>query len=198
MKVRLLSPYGVNLEKTILKNKDHVFYALDETLCDIAVMYGHRDILSEDDIAQYRLGVVNIHPSLLPFGRGAHPNFWAWFYGEPHGVTIHTVIDRGIDTGPILASSNVEFAMPERETLNSSYMTLHEAAEALFERMWPVIRLGEANAVPQISTNQARRKRDLEPYWPLLSKGWDTPVNEVVELGKKHGSAGGTLEKLGS
>ena len=197
MKVRLLSPYGQNLAKTIWEAGDEVLYPSEEGYADLCLMYGHREILRQEEIAQYR-GVINIHPSMLPYGRGSHPNFWAWFDGEPHGVTMHYVIDEGIDTGPIIGTAAVEFSMPERETLNTSYMELHEAAERLFDLKWKEIRNG-APSYPQLGGGSAHRKKDLEPYWPLLSKGWETPVKEVIELGRqRRGLASQPLDTVGS
>ena len=46
--------------------------------------------------------VLNIHPSLLPFGRGKYGYFWSIVNSEPFGVTIH-LVDEGIDSGRILA-----------------------------------------------------------------------------------------------
>ena len=197
MRVRLLSPYGQNLAKAIWEAGDDVLYQSDEGYAEVCVMYGHREILRAEEIAQYR-GVINIHPSMLPYGRGAHPNFWAWHDGEPHGVTMHYVVDEGVDTGPIIATAAVEFAMPERETLNSSYMELHEAAERLFALKWPEVRNG-APSYPQIGQGSLHRKKDLEPLWPLLSKGWDSPVTEVIELGRRsRGLASNAMDAVGS
>src|SRR6266480_5194701 len=44
--------------------------------------------------------MLNLHPSLLPHGRGKDPNFWAIVEERPFGVTIHHV-DAGIDAGEI-------------------------------------------------------------------------------------------------
>ena len=57
------------------------------------------------------LGILNVHPSLLPAGRGPEPVFWTLRRGEPvTGVTIHRM-DAGFDTGPIVAQA--EMAVPE-------------------------------------------------------------------------------------
>lgn len=49
-----------------------------------------------------RLGILNLHPSLLPVGRGPEPIFWTLRRGEPiTGVTVHWM-DAGFDTGPIV------------------------------------------------------------------------------------------------
>jgi methionyl-tRNA formyltransferase len=57
------------------------------------------------------LGCLNVHPSLLPIGRGPEPVFWTLRRGERRtGATIHRM-DRGLDTGPILAQDAI--AVPE-------------------------------------------------------------------------------------
>jgi methionyl-tRNA formyltransferase len=57
------------------------------------------------------LGILNVHPSLLPAGRGPEPVFWTLRRGEPvTGVTVHRM-DAGFDTGPIVAQT--EMTVPE-------------------------------------------------------------------------------------
>ncbi|HEV2109163.1 MAG TPA: formyltransferase family protein [Thermomicrobiales bacterium] len=59
-------------------------------------------------LALPRLGCINLHPSLLPVGRGPEPVFWTLRRGERQtGVTVH-LMDEGLDTGPILAQETVE------------------------------------------------------------------------------------------
>ena len=58
-----------------------------------------------------RLGCLNVHPSLLPLGRGPEPVFWTLRRGERRtGVTIHRM-DAGLDTGPISLQEGI--AVPE-------------------------------------------------------------------------------------
>jgi methionyl-tRNA formyltransferase len=58
--------------------------------------------------AAFPLGMLNLHPSLLPLHRGPDPLFWTLHYGDPTaGITIH-LMDDSIDTGPILAQRAVE------------------------------------------------------------------------------------------
>jgi len=66
----------------------------------VVVAYGH--ILKPELLALPRLGMVNVHPSLLPELRGAAPVEWAIINGlERTGVTIMQ-LDAGMDSGPIL------------------------------------------------------------------------------------------------
>ena len=53
------------------------------------------------------LGILNVHPSLLPAGRGAEPVFWTLRRGERiTGVTVHRM-DAGFDSGPIVAQEAI-------------------------------------------------------------------------------------------
>jgi len=54
------------------------------------------------------LGFINTHPSLLPYNRGKHYNFWALVEQAPFGVTLHFV-DSGVDTGPIVAQREIHY-----------------------------------------------------------------------------------------
>jgi methionyl-tRNA formyltransferase len=54
------------------------------------------------------LGCLNVHPSLLPVGRGPEPVFWTLRRGERRtGATIHRM-DGGLDTGPIIAQEAID------------------------------------------------------------------------------------------
>lgn len=58
-------------------------------------------------VALAPLGGVNVHPSLLPLGRGPHPVFWTVRRGERMtGVTIHLLTET-FDAGPILAKAMI-------------------------------------------------------------------------------------------
>ena len=64
-------------------------------------------ILKGDFLRAFEKKVVNIHPSLLP----AFPGLEAWKQAHDYGVkatgcTVH-LVERGIDTGPILAQGVV-------------------------------------------------------------------------------------------
>jgi methionyl-tRNA formyltransferase len=66
----------------------------------VVVAYGH--ILRSELLAIPRLGMVNVHPSLLPELRGAAPVEWAILRGlDKTGVTIMQ-LDTGMDSGPVL------------------------------------------------------------------------------------------------
>ncbi|MGN6811001.1 MAG: methionyl-tRNA formyltransferase [Thermomicrobiales bacterium] len=56
-------------------------------------------------------GVLNLHPALLPHGRGPAPLFWTIRHGDgTGGVTVH-LMDDGLDSGPIVAQET--FPVPD-------------------------------------------------------------------------------------
>ncbi len=92
-------------------------------------------------------GVVNIHPALLPYNRGANPNVWSIVEGTPAGVTLH-YIDAGLDTGDIISQRQVFVA--STETGGSLYQKLELASLELFQETWPRLRTGQAVRIPQL------------------------------------------------
>lgn len=60
-----------------------------------------------------RIGTLNLHPGIAPLIRGRDPIYWALWKQERSwmGATIH-FIDKGIDTGPVLAYVPVEPRFP--------------------------------------------------------------------------------------
>jgi methionyl-tRNA formyltransferase len=65
-------------------------------------------------LAPARLGGLNLHPSLLPEGRGPAPRFWTFRHGRAlGGVTVHQVTPE-LDAGPIVAQAT--FPLPDGMT----------------------------------------------------------------------------------
>ncbi len=77
---------------------------------DAMVVAAYGLILPEPVLNITRLGAINIHASLLPRWRGAAPIQRALLAGDLHtGISIMQM-DRGLDTGPILAAESVTIA----------------------------------------------------------------------------------------
>ena len=97
------------------------------------------------------LGVLNLHPALLPRGRGPDPLFWAFREPDPEragagGVTIH-LMDRGLDSGPIVAQGRVLLT----DGMSASELELHSAAlgATLLVAAIGALAAGTAEIVPQ-------------------------------------------------
>lgn len=113
-------------------------------LC-VTAAYGQ--ILSEKAIAVPRLGVVNVHASLLPKYRGAAPVAHAILQGEAKtGVTIFQ-IEPKLDAGPILGTAETEIGA--KETAGELERRLSEMAVPLLLRVLDEIESGSAQPVLQ-------------------------------------------------
>jgi len=141
------------------------------------ISYGYRHILKTDIISRFSRRIVNLHISLLPWNRGADPNLWSFLEDTPKGVSIH-YIDDGIDTGDIVAQREVHYQ--REDTLRTSYNRLSEGIMTLFQEIWPTLRAGMITAFPQPRGGSFHRLRDKAAYEHLLTKGWDTPVADII------------------
>ncbi len=76
-----------------------------EVAADVFVVAAYGRFIPPELLTMPRLGVVNVHPSLLPRHQGPSPVATAILDGDEFtGVTIMR-LDEGMDTGPILARS---------------------------------------------------------------------------------------------
>jgi len=74
---------------------------------DLVVSANFSQIIRPRFLTLSRWGAINFHPSLLPKYRGPTPWYWVLKNGESvSGVTIH-FIDDGIDTGEIIAQTEI-------------------------------------------------------------------------------------------
>jgi methionyl-tRNA formyltransferase len=79
--------------------------ALGALRADVGIVAAYGKILTDAVLAVPRLGVINVHASLLPRYRGAAPVHRAIIAGEREtGITIMRVV-RALDAGPMLASA---------------------------------------------------------------------------------------------
>jgi phosphoribosylglycinamide formyltransferase-1 len=74
---------------------------------EIVVLAGFMRLVTEVLLDAFPLRIVNVHPALLPAFPGVHAQKQAFDYGvRVAGCTVHFV-DRGTDTGPIIAQASV-------------------------------------------------------------------------------------------
>jgi len=70
----------------------------------ISALFGH--LLPKKLLEDIECEIINLHPSLLPIGRGADPIPWSIIGEQRQGVTIH-IVDSGLDTGCILSQKEL-------------------------------------------------------------------------------------------
>ena len=90
--------------------------------CEVAICGGYYFKIPADT----KLPIVNIHPSLLPVGRGSWPMALSILRGDKKsGVTIHKIAE-GFDTGDILIAKDSKWIMffltkKEEKNLKASF-----------------------------------------------------------------------------
>ena len=111
---------------------------------ELGIVLGTR-ILKPATFSVPRLGCINLHKGKVPEYRGMPPGFWELYDGAPSaGVTVHFV-DKGLDTGAIVAARSIPIA--KTETPETLLEKLHvEGFQALISA---VSALRDGTAVPQ-------------------------------------------------
>ena len=90
---------------------------------DVAVVVAYGLILPKEILNAYKYGCINIHPSLLPFYRGAAPMQRTIMAGEKETALCIMQMDSGVDTGDILLMEKVTL----NEYINYSKLSNHMA-----------------------------------------------------------------------
>ena len=160
---------------------------------DLVLSYGYRHILKPGLLAALKRPIINLHISLLPFNRGASPNFWSFYDNSPSGVSIH-LIDQGTDTGPVLWQQLQLWSAPKLTldnalltrytqyggaavgtmTFASSYQALRSSIEALFAANLDTILHHDLRAQPQKGLGTYHKVADF----PALFSGYNATIAE--------------------
>ncbi len=150
---------AIPAEIPVWQHADATAIAACQPTHGVSVLYG--EILRQPLIDVFVHGIANLHPSYLPYGRGAHPNAWALANGEPAGVTLH-LVDAGVDSGPILAQ--VAVVVTVTDDAQAVYTRLMQAAAVLLGEALPVWLAGALMARPQppLAGAVTHRVRDLD------------------------------------
>lgn len=98
----------------------------------VSALFGH--LFPSRILEAFDGKLINLHPSLLPIGRGSDPVFWSIIEGNPQGATIH-IVDEHLDTGGILVQEEI----PINTWLTSGqiYDLVNEKLFQLFIEFYP-------------------------------------------------------------
>jgi methionyl-tRNA formyltransferase len=144
---------------------------------DIGVVAAYGKILPDWLLAAPRLGMINVHASLLPRYRGASPVHRAVIAGDAEtGVTIMRVV-KALDAGAMLASVRVPIGIDDTTTSVEQLLAVR-GAELLIDTL-DRIEAGTATETPQ--------DESLVTYAPKLTKAeglidWSMPAAAIHNL----------------
>lgn len=179
---------------------DEVVAQLAEFHPDVIVVAAFGQILPQSVLDISGCGCINIHPSLLPRFRGASPVAAAILAGDEFtGVSI-MLMDKGLDTGPILARAQIPISV--QDTTGSLTAKLSLIAAQLLLEVLPRWSKGELTPQPQneaeatysgsISKEEGeidwrlpavgiwRRVRAFQP-WPGCYTRWQGRQLKIIE-----------------
>lgn len=171
---QLATQFGIPVLQPERLRDEALLESLRALDADLGVVAAYGRILTDEVLQVPRLGLVNVHASLLPRYRGAAPIHRAVIAGEHEtGVTIMRVV-QALDAGPIIAtvsraidpgetSSDVE-----RDLARLGATALVEAVDALAE--------GRATERPQDDA-QATYARKLDKSDGIVD--WSRPASEI-------------------
>lgn len=155
---------------------------LEAAGCELVITAGYPYKIP--DLSRTRMCGINVHPTLLPVGRGPWPLSWVILKRlERSGVTIHA-LSNTFDTGNILAQR--EFPVSDRETLESLSAKSQLTAIALlrevvagFDHYWDAQR-------PQTGEGS---------YWPRPSLAdrtldWRASVDDIERMCRAFSKSG--------
>lgn len=128
-------------------NADNVVSKIRDARTDFIFNINSLNIIKEDILSIPKQGVINFHRGPLPNYRGVNVCSWAIINGEKeHGVTFHYV-EKGIDTGDIIARSFFEIS-PTETAATLTMKCLREGVK-LFEKTFPLLMEGAIECIKQ-------------------------------------------------
>lgn len=171
------------------QNENVVIYAekltkqfLLENYFKIVISYNYKYIITKSILEHLNYNVINLHISLLPWNRGANPNYWSFIDNTPKGVTIHKM-DEGIDTGNIIFQKELFFDEKE-ESFASSYEKLHEEIFNLFISNWDSIKQMSYKEISQGCGGSYHSIKDFTDSIAGLNFTWNDNIYDYKKRAK--------------
>ena len=126
---------------------------------DLGLLAWWPNLVSNKIINLTKLGFINTHPSLLPFGRGKDPNYWAIVDQTPYGVSLHFVNEL-VDSGPVIFQKEIIFDW--EDTGETLYLKAQKSLIELFKENYDAIRDGNyVKSEQEIQAHTAKKRSDL-------------------------------------
>ena len=164
--------YNIN----VLTEKEMSCETIKNFSPELSIVVSFGKVIPKDIIDLHKIGILNIHFSLLPKYRGAAPIQWTLLNGEKEtGVTIFW-IDEGIDTGDIFVQEKIN--VEENDDYYSLSEKLVKLGCVLLEDVIEKIMKGDIVRIKQ---------QGIPTYAPLIKKeyaqiSWDKTSYEIHNL----------------
>ena len=134
---------------------------------DVVLVAAYGKFLSAEVLSIPAHGCLNIHPSLLPLYRGPSPVATAIIDGRTETGVSLMLLDRGMDTGPIISAEAVPIG--PRETADALTVRLFELGVRMLRDRLPDWMEGRIEAVAQAeagaTTTRLLKREDGKAEW---------------------------------
>lgn len=183
-----------------LKEKNEEVYLINEKITSeivqayspkVMISFNYKYMIPKDIIDMMQGQIFNLHISLLPYNRGASPNFFSFIENTPKGVTIHQ-IDEGLDTGPILAQKRIIFD-ESKETFASSYEKLILEIQMLFKENWSSISDKNYQLYAQTRGGTFHTSDDFKRIYERFPFSWNDNILAYKKKWRRIDGKGGNL-----
>lgn len=147
---------GLSVYQPERMRRPEVVEELTSFKADAMVIVGYGKIIPQAIIDLPRLGMVNVHPSLLPRWRGSAPIQWSIASGDTTTGVTTMMIDAGLDTGDILLQSETPIGADE-DSLELSARLSVTGAKLLIETL-DLLEKGICPRTPQSNSDATLAK----------------------------------------
>ena len=129
--------------------------------------------------------IINLHPSFLPWNRGADACLWSLIDNTPKGATIHKVTGCGVNTGDILRQENLE--LDGQKTLKYALDKANQALVDMFKSNWKYLREKRVCPSAQAGEGSFHTEQSLDKYRHILKTyGYDITIADFRKLCEKN------------
>ena len=115
---------------------------------DFGIVAAYSQIIPVDVIEESKLGIIGVHPSLLPKHRGASPIQSAILNGDIETGTTLFFVDKGVDSGRILVSRKLDLNV-ENYYYEELLVKLADLSSDLLVETMPRFARGEIDSYTQ-------------------------------------------------
>ena len=148
-----------------------IISVLRELRPDIIFSINNFQLLKDEILSIPPLGIINFHNGPLPRYAGLNVCSWAIINGETeHGVTWHYV-DKGVDSGNIIAQK--KFPIGENENALHLIMKCIKEGIMLFSEILPEVTTHRVKGISQDTSQRTSYKKSELPNNGNVSFSWD-------------------------
>lgn len=144
---------------------------------DVIFCWGWSQLIKKKLLDVAPMGVVGVHPALLPANRGRHPIIWALFLGLKETGLSFFFMDEDADSGPILSQQKI--GISDIETASTLYEKIKSSARIQISNFLPELISGKYKKTYQdITKANYWRKRSINDG--LID--WRMSANAIINL----------------